>query len=936
MFERLQDLLTIPDADRKRLHTMTEGPLRIGFIVAWVAFAAALIVVLMGSWSYGLLLAPFALGGMWLARRLREQEQVSLVVNLLLTVLVVLIIAGEAVGGLMTELSLLLYALPIIIAAVFITPEAGLIWAGFIFLGILLRSTIGAIWGSVPFQVGRFTLRMFGVGFVALIVWNIGKFNADLIWDLRRRIQYGLAGIEIGRDISGLRNVQAMARRVVRLVHAAFGYYHVGIYLLDPDEETLTLVDDAGAELPGVIDEFEVSISGDTGVSAAVREKKVLRLVNWEETVDSNGKLINFTYHRLPHFPTRSELVIPLQIRERVLGAIDLHSTEVDPFTDDIISTLQGLAGNFANALGTIRLLDDVQRRHDELAVLYEETQRRARYVETTAQLAQAISSLLDPQELLERAVDLVSSGLDLYQVGIFLIDDTEEWAVLVAASSEGGKKMLARGHRLRIGRQGIVGWAIANESPRIALDVGEDAVHFDSPDLPETRSEMALPLMVRDNLLGALDVQSKQASAFTDEDVSVLQTLADQIAVAIENARLFQESREALQEMEALQRYYVAQQWEEFLQQPKSLAAEYRSLGVTPLEDEWTEAMERALSAADPVIERYETSEPASAPDTTPVSPVRSSLAVPIRLQDEVIGVLELQETDEARKWTEDEVNMANSVVDQLALALENARLFEQTQLALSETEMLYEATGDLNLAQTYADILSALKKNTLLEDADLNVSLNLFDRPWIGDDMPELSIAVAREGVLEDSQVQSRYRLTDFPVADKLLSPEEATLIENVATDERLDGQTRALYGRQFGAGSTLFIPLVVGGQWIGYVNGIYSEPQSFEEEAVRRLMSLARQAAVAVQNRYQLAATAARARRERLIREIVGQIQKAPDVESVLQMATRELGQALQAKKATIRLGKGRLRERRKLGTGPLADAEEDESQRSQQGE
>jgi GAF domain-containing protein len=303
----------------------------------------------------------------------------------------------------------------------------------------------------------------------------------------------------------------------------------------------------------------------------------------------------------------------------------------------------------------------------------------------------------------------------------------------------------------------------------------------------------------------------------------------------------------------------------------------------------------------------------------------VQASLTVPITLQDEVIGVLEIQETDENREWTEEEVNMVSSVADQLALALENARLFEQTQRALSETELLYQATGDLNLAQSYQDILEALRENSLLGEADVNVSLNLFDEPWTEEQMPEWSIVVARQGNLDDSLAQSRYRLADFSVAETLLQADAPTLIEDVATDERLDGRARALYGRRFGAGSTIFAPLVVGGQWIGYINGIYGEPRTFEESEIRRLMGLAGQAAVAVQNRYQLAATAARARRERLIREIVGQIQAAPDVKGVLQMATRELGQALQAKKATIHLGKGRLRERRKLGTGPLPETD-----------
>jgi GAF domain-containing protein len=138
--------------------------------------------------------------------------------------------------------------------------------------------------------------------------------------------------------------------------------------------------------------------------------------------------------------------------------------------------------------------------------------------------------------------MDLISKQFGFYHAGIFLLDERDEYAVLQAASSEGGRRMLERGHKLRVGEVGIVGHVASTGEPRVALDVGEDTAHFAHPDLPNTRSEMALPLKVQDRVIGVLDVQSTHEAAFSEDDVAVLQTMADQLATAIANARLFEQ----------------------------------------------------------------------------------------------------------------------------------------------------------------------------------------------------------------------------------------------------------------------------------------------------------------------------------------------------------------------------------------------------------
>ncbi len=163
--------------------------------------------------------------------------------------------------------------------------------------------------------------------------------------------------------------------------------------------------------------------------------------------------------------------------------------------------------------------------------------QRRAMQLEASAEVARAISSIFDLDQLLNQTVHVITENFGFYHTGIFLLDESGDWAVLRAASSEGGRKMLAAGHRLARG-EGMVGWVVEHHRPRIALDVGKDAVHFANPYLPATRSEMALPLLAGGQLLGVLDVQSTEAEAFDQDDIQILEIVAGQLAVAIENVR--------------------------------------------------------------------------------------------------------------------------------------------------------------------------------------------------------------------------------------------------------------------------------------------------------------------------------------------------------------------------------------------------------------
>jgi GAF domain-containing protein len=258
-------------------------------------------------------------------------------------------------------------------------------------------------------------------------------------------------------------------------------------------------------------------------------------------------------------------------------------------------------------------------------------------------------SSIQDLNTLLNNTVNLISKHFDHYHVAIYLINLRGDYATLQAASSEGGKRLVERGYRLRVGMEGIVGFVAAEKRPRIALDVGEDAFYFDSSDLPDTRSELALPLIARNQIIGVLDMQSTEVRAFPYDELDMFQTLADQIAVAIENTRLLSESELTISQLEVISSENTRRNWqlESVAQKPAFL---YSAAGVQPIE-----------KSAHPIS--------------------KNVLQVPLMLRGQKIGNISLHRKEGFRGWTSQEKAVATEVANQTALALENIRLVENTR---------------------------------------------------------------------------------------------------------------------------------------------------------------------------------------------------------------------------------------------------------------
>lgn len=369
--------------------------------------------------------------------------------------------------------------------------------------------------------------------------------------------------------------------------------------------------------------------------------------------------------------------------------------------------------GNHRNRIERLRL-DDVQKinraleeltqgleqrvseRTSELTAANLQTSRRASQLRAVTQLSETIARVQDLNELFPATTQLISERFGFYHVGIFLVDSQKEYAILQAANSAGGQRMLGRGHRLKLGT-GVVGYAALSGQPRIALDVGADAVFFDNPDLPDTRSEAAIPLISRNETIGVLDVQSIEAGAFSAEDLQVLTTLANQVSIAFENARLLTETRAALAQVQEVYNEFTRSEWGRTVSVAEQPGFRYNAGRIEILKNE--------LQTSE-VVSAVENGR-AMANQANGSDGKRAALAVPVKLRGEVIGVLHVESNDPLKVWQDDEINFVEAVAERAAFAMENARLFQDARRRAAKEQLISEASARISSAFSLENIL-------------------------------------------------------------------------------------------------------------------------------------------------------------------------------------------------------------------------------------
>jgi GAF domain-containing protein len=344
---------------------------------------------------------------------------------------------------------------------------------------------------------------------------------------------------------------------------------------------------------------------------------------------------------------------------------------------------------NFFDFLSSNVKLDN-ETLHTELNDNKETLQKKLVYIRTATQIARSISTAKNVEAVLPVVADRMTNQLNLYYTGIFLIDPTGQYAVLVAGSGDAGQKMLMENHRFGVGGPSMIGWTTAHHRPRIALDIGEEAVRFNNPHLPLTRSELSIPILSKNTILGAISIQSTKESAFDDDDVLIIQGIADNIATALENSRLFLQNQRDLEEIFALNKQFLERTWGNIIPHEETLSYNFEDPNIHSVEGNM------------------------------------KTLEFPIILRDHEIGRIFVDTP--LQTISAEQYEFVDSVLSQSALALESSRLLLTANLRTAQEEKISQLTARLTQMANVEDIIKTTLREVNLIPSVTASTIKLF----------------------------------------------------------------------------------------------------------------------------------------------------------------------------------------------------------------
>jgi GAF domain-containing protein/HAMP domain-containing protein len=607
-----------------------------------------------------------------------------------------------------------------------------------------------------------------------------------------------------------------------------------------------------------------------------------------------------------------------------------------------------------------------------ELQANRQSLEARTRDLALTADISRALSQQRNLQQLLTQAAELIRSRFELYYAQIYLLDEGGQRLVLRAGTGEAGRELLNRNHSLPVDVNSLNGAAAVERREVLVADTAANPAFRPNPLLPNTRAELSIPLLIGDRLLGVLDLQADRHGVLTRSNAGAFDSLTGQLAIAIENAQLFERAERARRELEAQARRLTRSGWEDYLDavhQPERVEYTYAA-GVTPPEnapvlsapievvgenigdlrveaeaarvwatedEELIEAVARQVAEqienlrllaqadqyraeAEQAVRRMtregwsdfagrESAPPIFLYDAETVAPVAatatlaSAVTQPLTVRGEPIGEIAVEA--DAAALTPEQQRLIVTVAEQLSAHVENLRLLDANQIALAETETLYNLNAQLASASTLEEILRATARPGMdagASDARLFlVESNAGGEPLVA----TLAATWQREG-RPLMPVGTRFTIADYSFTRLWVSDQHHPLfIGNAQTEARLDDAARSVFV-QTRAMATVIIPLVLGGRWLGVVLISWDKPRSFAEAEERLYRVLAGQASVVINNRLLFDDAQRRARREAIINSITQRIQGTVSIESALQTAVQEIGVALKAQQTRVEFG------------------------------
>jgi GAF domain-containing protein/HAMP domain-containing protein len=586
-------------------------------------------------------------------------------------------------------------------------------------------------------------------------------------------------------------------------------------------------------------------------------------------------------------------------------------------------------------------------RMADELSTLYHSLEtkvsERTRQVRAASEVAQVASSAPNLRDLLRRTVSLIMERFEYYDASIFMVDETGVYAVLLETGQSASALKRGRDYRVAIGANSIIGWVTGHNQPHVVSDTSPDQLNLKTELFTETHSEAALPISVGDYVLGALDVQSVKPNAFSPEDVSILQTIANQIAISVQNIRLFETTKINLAETSLL--YQTSRQITQAETQEQIIAILSRALtktsfvsGIFALEAESL----KTLSFSDPQLEGVITT-----PDYLPVhlqevlamlpsnqpyilAEVRKSTTLPASLHElfgqyqcETMAVLPVKVngiptafivlgSPERNSLTSASIQPYANLAELVTTALEKVNAQKNMQQRLNDLQILNRISETISTKTEFYPIFKDIHSAINQALGEVNFLVAIYD---------EQKKTVQIPYMFEDQRMVS---IDPFPLDDSLTSiviRKRQLILLNDVSEEKM----KELGARTIGATpkSWLGIPLMVGGEVFGaLVVQDLERKERFSETDVRLLETLAGQVAGSIRNALLLNQTRQYAERQRMLHEVASRIRNSASIQTILETTAVELGKALRARKATVQVGMSAVR----LKSSPESEQEQ----------
>jgi GAF domain-containing protein len=402
---------------------------------------------------------------------------------------------------------------------------------------------------------------------------------------------------------------------------------------------------------------------------------------------------------------TKSEMAVKTDVSDALIGGIliiaisallQLLITRLNESADEARKNeMAQIEANTALLSMKETLENRILERTKDLTETTIISERRATNFEAAAQLARTVANIREINKLLPTITDVISERFNYYHVGIFLNDNEQEYTILVAANSDIGKDQLVSGYLFKINQQGLVPVVARTGNLRLSVDKPSEGGEFRIPEYPLTRSELALPMKIGNTMLGVIDIHSQESNAFDDTAVGILSILADQVAIAIQNARIYNETQATLAESQILYGSVIQQSWKTNLRTDTHLG--YRYSGTTPT------VLDKPLATPE-IVQAMESGQIASS--DVAINKNSNVIAVPLKLRGEVIGVIHVKMPIDTELGG-DEADIVRSTAERVALALENSTLLEESQRRASREQTISQISAKIGAGTEIETIL-------------------------------------------------------------------------------------------------------------------------------------------------------------------------------------------------------------------------------------